>query len=303
MIRELDSPRRLAPREPTQADVDEGFTRWGTDVSRASHHMLTTGAAVLFLLPLVWMVAASLRQRGLAPPREIEWVPNPIVLDNYPAVLSLLPMWDYFFNSLKVVALAVPLTILTASWAGFAMSQLAPRTRGWLIAISLATMMVPVTAIWIPRFLVYKWMGVLDTLWALILPAVMGTSPFYVLLFYWAFARIPRELFEAARLEGAGAFRVWAMVGMPLVRPAITAVGVLSFVLYWSNFLDPLLYLSSQQNYTLPVALQALKQMLPTDFPVMMAGAVLITLPIIVMFLLAQRYFLEETRGAGWLGR
>jgi multiple sugar transport system permease protein len=303
MIRELDSPGRLLPPEPTQNEVEEGFTRWVSDLSRFSHYVLTIGAVVLFLLPLFWMFTASLRERGLPPPRQIELFPSPAVLSNYPIVMGLLPMGDYLMNSLKVVALAVPITILTASWAGFAMAQLGPRVRNWLFAISLATMMVPVTAIWIPRFIVYKWLNVLDSLGALVMPSIMGTSPFYVLIFYWAFRRIPAELYEAARLEGAGAFRIWALIGMPLARAAITAVGVLSFVLYWSNFMDPLLYLSSQDNYTLPVGLQALKQMLPTDFPVMMAGSVLITLPVIIMFLLAQRYFFEETRGAGWLGR
>ena len=110
-------------------------------------------------------------------------------------------------------------------------------------------------------------------------------------------------MYESARLEGAGAFRIWAQIAMPLARPAIVAVAVLSFVFYWSNFLDPLLYLNNQQNYTLPVGLQSLQQMQPTAFPLLMAGAVFITVQVIIMFILAQRYFLQDTRGAGWLGR
>jgi multiple sugar transport system permease protein len=96
---------------------------------------------------------------------------------------------------------------------------------------------------------------------------------------------------------------VWVSIAMPLSRPAIVAVAVLAFVLYWSNFIDPLLYLNNQQNYTLPVGLQALQQMVPTNFPILMAGAVLITLPVIVMFMFAQGWFLEDARGAGWIGR
>ena len=168
---------------------------------------------------------------------------------------------------------------------------------------SLAALMVPVTALWLTRFIIYKWLGVLDTLWAVTLPAFMGSSPFYVLLFYWSFVRVPVELYEAARLEGAGAFRIWASIAMPISKPAIVAVAVLSFVFYWSNFIDPLLYLNDQRNYPLSIGLQFLQQMQPTAFPLLMAGAVLITIPVIIMFMLAQKFFLQDVRGAGFLGR
>jgi multiple sugar transport system permease protein len=286
----------------TQQKVDEGFTRWMADLSRVSHYVLLVLAGAIFVIPLVWMVGASLRQTGQAPPSQIEWIPNPIVLANYSTVYNdLLPFGTFLANSLKVVAIAVPITIITASWAGFAMAQLSPRPRAWLMVVSLATLMVPVTALWLTRFIIYKWIGVLDTHWALIIPSIMGSTPFYVLLFYWTFTRIPAELYEAAQLEGAGALRVWAWIAMPLARPSIVAVAVLSFVLYWSNFIDPLLYL--RRDYTLPVGLQFLQQMQPTNFPLLMAGAVMITIPVIIMFVLAQRYFLQDARGAGWLGR
>jgi multiple sugar transport system permease protein len=305
MVSKLDIVEPIEPRLHTQPQVDEGFTHWTRDLSRASYRVLLVLVLVLFSLPLVWMLGASVRQAGLPPPSQLEWLPNPIVFDNYVTVLngSLIPFGSYLANSLKVVAIAVPATIITASWAGFAMAQIAPRPRAWLMILSIATLMIPVTALWVTRFVIYKWIGVLDSLWAVILPSFMGTSPFYVLLFYWTFTRIPAELFESARLEGASAMRVWASIAMPLSRPAIVAVAVLAFVLYWSNFIDPLLYLNNQQNYTLPVGLQALQQMVPTNFPILMAGAVLITLPVIVMFMFAQGWFLEDARGAGWIGR
>ncbi len=183
------------------------------------------------------------------------------------------------------------------------MAQIAPRPRGWLILASVAALMVPVTVLWLTRFLVYKWVGALNSLWALILPSFMGTSPFYVLLFYWTFSRISSDLYELARLDGAGAFRVWLSIAIPLSKPAITAVAVLAFVAYWSNYIDPLLYLSSQKDFTLPVGLQALQQMPAIEFPRLLAGAVMITVPVVVMFVIAQRYFLQDLRGAGWLGR
>jgi multiple sugar transport system permease protein len=294
----------IEQRRHTQQKIEEGFSRWTRDLSTVSHYVLTAAAAAVFIIPLIWMLGASLRQPGLAPPSQIEWIPDPIVLNNYWTVVNdLLPFWQYLGNSLIVVAIAVPATVITASWAGFAMAQIAPRPRAWLMFLSFATLMVPVTALWLTRFIIYKSLGILDTLWALVIPSIMGSTPFYVLLFYWTFVRVPAELYEAARLEGAGAFRVWAWIAMPLARPAITAVAVLSFVLYWSNFIDPLLYLNNQQNYTLPVGLQSLQQMHPTAYPLLMAGAVLITVPVIIMFVSAQRHFLQENRSAGWLGR
>lgn len=301
----INAPHTLpeAP-QPTQVDVDRGFTHWTHDLSSVAHHVLTISAALVFVIPLLWMIGASLRQAGLAPPGRLEWIPDPIVFTNYGTVFNdLLPFAQYLTNSLIVVAIAVPATVITASWAGFAMAQMTPRSRNMLIVVSLATLMVPVTALWLTRFIIYKSLGVLDTLWALVLPSFMGSSPFYVLLFYWTFVRISTELYEAAQLEGASAFRVWASIAMPLARPSIVAVSVLSFVLYWSNFIDPLLYLTDQRNYTLPLGLQSLLQMAPTEFPLLMAGAVMITVPVIVMFIFAQKHFLQDSRGAGWLGR
>ncbi|HEX8231716.1 MAG TPA: carbohydrate ABC transporter permease [Chloroflexia bacterium] len=301
MIREWDSERYLEPQ--TDQDISEGLNRLERDAGRMGHVVFSMLVAVLFLLPLIWMLGASVRKVGLPPPNQLEWIPNPIELSNYLRIFELLPLGSYTLNSLKVVLVAVPLTIITASWAGFAMSQVAPRPRTWLIVASLVALMVPVTALWLTRFLIYKWIGVLDSLWALILPSFMGTSPLFVLLFYWTFSRIPGELYESARLDGAGALRIWGRIAMPLSRASIVAVGVLAFVFFWSNFIDPVLYLNQQQNYTLPMGLQSLQQMQPTNFPLLIAGAVVITVPVIVMFMFAQRFFLQETRGAGWLGR
>lgn len=301
MIRDWDSERYFEPQ--TDRDISEGLNRLERDAGSVGHVVFSMMVAVFFLLPLLWMLGASVRKVGLPPPNQLEWVPNPIDVSNYARIFEMLPLGSYTLNSLKVVLVAVPLTIITASMAGFAMSQIAPRPRAWLIVASLVALMVPVTALWLTRFLVYKWIGVLDSLWALILPAFMGTSPLFVLLFYWTFSRIPQEMYESARLDGAGAFRVWGQIAMPLSRASIVAVGVLAFVFYWSNFIDPLLYLNQQENYTLPIGLQSLQQMQPTNFPLLIAGAVVITVPVIVMFMFAQRYFLQETRGAGWLGR
>lgn len=243
---------------------------------------------------MFWMVVASLRPVGLPMPTQIQWWPDPATLSNYRDIFRVVPMARYALNSAIVILAVVPLTLLTTSLAGFAMAQLPARLRDSLVALLVAALMVPLMSVWLTRFMVYKWLGVLDTLGALILPGLMGSSPLYVLIMFWAFRRIPIASFEAARLDGASAPRIWWSIGLPQVRPALLAVTVLSFERHWGNFLDPLLYINDPRWYTLPVALQGLQQLHPSDWPWMMAAAVLVTLPAVVVFIVAQRHFLRE---------
>jgi len=252
--------------------------------------------AVVFLLPLYLMVSGALRETG-APSRTPDLVPWPLAWENFSTAFDLVDIPRYTVNSLVVVAFAVPLTVLTASWAAFAMTRLPRRWAGALVVVLLVTLMVPLTALLVPRFVIFRHLGVIDTFVPLIAPALMGTSPFYVLLYYWAFKRLPGELFEAARLEGLGPLAIWRRVAMPLVRPVTVAVAVLAFVFTWGNFLDPLVYLFDPDKYTLPLGLRALASLDRTNYPLLMAGCVAATLPVVLAFLYVQRYFLQEFRG------
>lgn len=261
-------------------------------------HLVPLLVAVLFLLPLVWMLTASLRDPTLPPPRTIEWLPDPITPGNYGAVFELLPFGRYLLNSFIVVAVAVPLTLVTSSMAGFAMALLERRSRVQLVVLAVALLMVPVTALWLTRFLLFRWAGLTDSLVALIVPALAGSSPLFVLLYYWTFRRVPSEVFEMARLDGAGVLATWRRIALPQAIPTSIAVAVLTFILYWSDFVSPLLYLRSQDLYTLPMGLRQLQQLDPSDWPLLMAGAVLLAVPAIGFFLIVQHLFLGE-RGLG----
>ncbi|HEX2497065.1 MAG TPA: hypothetical protein VHK46_09545, partial [Gaiellaceae bacterium] len=162
--------------------------------------------AVAFLLPLWFMVSGSLREPGLPPPRAPELIPSPISTASYHEAFDLVDLTLYTVNSLIVAALTVPLAVLVASLAGFAMLLVAGRARVVLVGFSFAALMIPVTALLVPRFTMFRWLGLIDTWVPLIAPALLGLSPFYVLLFYWSFRRLPLELFEAARLEGMSPF-------------------------------------------------------------------------------------------------
>ncbi len=261
-------------------------------------HALPLLVAALFLLPLLWMITASLREPGLPPPRTVEWLPTSPTPANYAEVFELLPFGRYLANSLAVVALAVPLTVVSASMAGFAMALLERRSRAALVVLSVALLLVPVTATWLTRFLLFNAVGLTDSLLALVVPALAGSSPLFVLIYYWAFRRVSADVFEMAHLDGAGPFTTWLRVGLPAVIPASVAVAVLTFILYWSDFISPLLYLRDQGLYTLPLGLRQLQQLDPTGWPLLMAGAVMLTLPAVLFFLLVQHLFLGE-RGIG----
>lgn len=256
-------------------------------------HVLSVAVAALFLVPLVWVVAASLRSPGLPPPRGIEWLPDPVSLEGYARLTQLLPFGRYLLNSLIVVAAAVPITLLVASWAGFAIARLSDVHRRRLVVLSVALLLVPATALWLTRYLVFRQIGILDSLGALIAPAFMGSSPLFVLLFYWAFRRLPAELYDSARLDGAGPFVTWRRVAVPLTLPTIAAVALLTFLLYWSDFLGPQLYLRSQDLYTLPVGLRQLQTLDRTNWPMLMAGSVVLAIPAVLVFGVVQRWFLR----------
>jgi multiple sugar transport system permease protein len=264
-------------------------------------HLPAILIAAGFLLPLVYMVTGSLRKPGLPPPRTPEFLPWPPSGRSYERAFELVDLGRYLANSILVAGITVPLTLLVASWAGFAMARLPARVSRVLIGASLVALMVPLTALLVPRFVIFKTLGLTDTYVPLIASALLGTSPFYVLLYYWSFRRLPRDLFDAARVEGLRPTAVWWRVGMPLVKPVTVAVGVLAFAFSWSNFLDPLVYLSDADKFTLPLGLRSLAQLGQQDYPVLLAGAVTATLPVIGAFLYVQQFFLGRTRNLGML--
>lgn len=256
----------------------------------------------VFLFPLVWMVSYSLRATNLPPPTRLEFFAPPFALENYTRLDAYMNVAQLTWNSLHVVILAVPLTLVFASFAGFAIAQLPAQWRTFLLTVCVALMLVPAVATWIPRFILFTELGWTDTVLPLLAPTVMGANPFFVILFALAFRRVPMEVYESAYLDGAHALRIWWSVAMPLARPATIAVATLAAVFYWSNYIDPFLYLRTEENYTLPYGVQLLEMAQENNFPLLMAASVLVVVPVLVLFLIAQRYFLQGKISERWLG-
>ncbi len=257
-------------------------------------------AAALWALPAALLVLGSLRGRGQPPPVGLELLPSEPSLASWRAVVDLLPVDLYARNSLLVVLVAVPLTILVASLAGFAIRLLSPRWRRRAIVLVLAVLFVPSSAVWATRLELYRALGIADTLAALMAPALVATTPFYVLVYAFAFSRLHDDQLDAAVVDGAGVMRLWWSIGLPNARPATAAVATLAFAWHWGNFLDPLLYVQDPGLTTLPMGLSLLQSLNPTDFPLLLAGAALVAIAPIVVLLAGQRHFLDPS---DWISR
>jgi multiple sugar transport system permease protein len=258
------------------------------------YYFLAISVSLIFILPLFWMISASLRLPGMPPPRSIEWIPSPISWENYQTIFEILPLGKYVFNSLFVSLVAIPVTLLVSSLAGFGMSQLRYKERKLLLALNIGLLALPITALWLTRYILFSWFGITDSYLALLAPAFMGTSPLFILLFYWTFHRIPAEIIESARLDGADVYSIWWRIALPQAIPAVIVVSILTFMYNWNDFINPMLYLRSQNLYTLAVGLQQLQQLDKTNWPLLIAASVVMTLPPVLLLLFLQRYFFSD---------
>ncbi|MBG0568833.1 carbohydrate ABC transporter permease [Actinoplanes aureus] len=249
---------------------------------------------LVFVPPLVLLVSGSLTEPGQPPPPTPRLLPEPLSAAGYEHAWSLGSLGRATLNSVLVAAVAVPLSVLVAAWAGFALARSSRRLVTVVVTASLLALMAPATALLLPRFVIFRFLGLTDTLVPLIAPALLGASPLYVLVYYLAFRGLPADLYDTCRLCDLTPARTWWRFALPVVRPVTAALTALSFILTWSNFLDPLVYVYDRDLFTLPLALRSLSVLDPTNFPVFLAGAVVATLPPVIVFVLAQRWFLRS---------
>ena len=265
--------------------------------------VLVALACALFAVPLVLMLSGALRLPGAPPPTSFEWWPAQPSLQALMDAFRLVPLAGALFNSLWVTAVAVPLTLLVASSAGFAMTRLPRHAQLLWLTLLLLAASIPLTAVLIPRFVLFHALGLSTGYVPLIAPALTGGSPLFVLLFFTAMRRLPPDLVETARLEGMGFARIWWRVALPLVRPTTFAVGMLAGILFWGNFMEALLYLKAERQLTAPLMLHALDLLGATQWPVLLAGSAAVTLPVVLAFVLLQGYLINRERGGAWFVR
>ena len=276
---------------------DRRRTNWG---KLALHLGLILGSS-LMLLPFLWMVSTSLKL-----PREIftfppTWIPSEFAWSNYTKALTAMPFGRFYLNSLTVAIAVTLLTILTSALAAFAFARLRFRGRDTLFLIYLATLMIPFTVLLIPNFILIRQFNWYDSYQALILPPAFSAFATFLLRQY--FRGIPQELDDAARMDGASSFRIWWQIIMPNSAPVIAALAIFVFLGNWNEFLWPLVVTNSPEMRTIPVGLSAFQGQFNVRWELLMAAAVVAMLPIIVVYLFAQQWFIKGITITGMGGR
>ena len=263
------------------------------------YYAFMTALVVVFIAPLVWMVSASLSPEAQVLSIPPAFVPRQIQWDNYVAVWEVIPR--FLYNSVKISTLSVLGSLFVSSLAAYAFARLEFVGRDVAFAVLLSTLMVPTVVTLIPLYIIYRNIGWIDTHYPLIVPRVLH-SVFAIFLLRQFFKSIPQDLEDAAEIDGASTFQIYWKIMLPQVKPALAAVGIFGFLDSWNDLFGPLIFLNSIGNQTLPVALALFQGEFFSQVSVLMAGATLTVLPVLVVYMSAQRYFLQSITLTGIKG-
>lgn len=265
--------------------------------------ILTVGAAVM-MVPLLWTVSTSLKTRDKVSIRRLELIPDPVAFENYPNLLEIQPIDRYTRNTLIIVVGSLFGALVPCTLAGYAFARIPFPGRQYLFGILLATMMLPYVVRIIPLFLFFDEIGWTRTFGPLILPRVLGHNAFYIFLYRQFFRGIPNEIYDSARIDGCSEFGVWWRIFMPMSRPVIAAVSIFAFEFAWNDFLNPLIYLGSNQElWTLALGLNALQGFEGADssLNLVMTFAMLMIIPMLVVFYFGQKHLITGVTASGSL--
>jgi len=272
----------------------------GAWFDRALIALLLLGSLVM-LLPFAWMFSTSWRLARDSFSLPPQWLPTAWRIENYHEVLKTIPFVQFVLNSLKVTVLITAGQLATCAMAAYAFARLRFPGRDTLFLVFLSQLMVPQQVTIIPVFILIRVLGLLDTHWALIIPALV--SAFGTFLLRQFFLTIPHELDEAARVDGAGYLRTFLQIILPLAGPGLSTLAIFTFNFYWNEFFRPLLFISTWDRMTLPLGLTIMKGYLGVgNVAAIMAGVSMSIVPVLLVFLLAQRYLIEGVTLTGIKG-
>jgi multiple sugar transport system permease protein len=267
---------------------------------RSSHSLWQTLRIILLvviaffmLMPFVWLVTSSLKTQVNIFQYPPQWIPDPVMWENYPNALTAKPFFLYFRNTMTIVALNVLAVVFAASFCAYGFARIRFPGRDFWFSVVLATLFLPYAILIVPSFMIFSRLGWVDTLLPLTVPLFFGGGAFNIFLLRQFFRTIPEELADAARIDGTSEFGIYWRIMMPLSKPALITVAIFQFLFSWNDLLGPIIYLRSQQNFTIAVGLAGFQSQLSNSWDLLMAAATAMTLPIIILFFLAQRYFIQ----------
>ena len=278
---------------PGVAQRDTRLTfRQRTTLRHTLIHLFLLGGVVVMFIPLAWTLSTSLKSPGevyIFPPT---WIPKQILWSNYLKAVTTIPFFLYLWNTAYITLASIVGKVISITLVAFAFARLQWRGRDAVFLLMLSTMMLPPHITLIPQFILFKYWGWIDTFKPLIVPAFFG-GPWLTFLVRQYFMTLPRELDDAARIDGCSSFGVYSRIIMPMAKPAILIVIIYVFNGTWNEFLLPLVFLQSPENFTLALGLRMFQGESSTSWNLLMAASLLTMLPVIVLFFFSQRMFIQ----------
>ncbi|HPE68060.1 MAG TPA: carbohydrate ABC transporter permease [Thermotogota bacterium] len=265
-------------------------------IRRGTIYALLVLLAVFFSFPFFWVLSTSFKTAVDVYTWPPKWIPNPPTLENYRIVLQKLPIFRYFFNTLLITGMGILMNVVLAALAAYPLARLRFKGRNLIFTFILLPMMIPMQGSLIVNFITIIKMNLYNSYLAVVLPSAV--SIFGIFLMRQHYLSIPKELEDAARIDGCNEFQLWWRIMLPMVRPATTSLAIFSFTAYWNSFLWPLIVLNDSEKFPLQVGLSNLSSMFEGNFRQICAGIIISTIPILVFFFFTQRFFIEGYQGA-----
>ncbi|HEX2742709.1 MAG TPA: carbohydrate ABC transporter permease [Rubrobacter sp.] len=261
-------------------------------------YLAVTVGSLVMVLPFAWMLLGSVKDLGQLYRVPPNWIPDPFVFQNYVNAWTSVPFDTGYINSTIVTVSVVLVNLLTCSMAAYAFARIEFPFRHVLFILFLATLMVPEQVTIIPLYIIIKNVGLIDTLLSLIIPYALFNA-FGVFLLRQFIKGLPIDLEEAAIVDGANRWTIYWRIILPLIRPALAAFGIFTFLFQWNNFFRPLIFLNSIENYTVPLAINFFRGQYATDFALLMAGSAISIVPVLIVYIIGQRHIIEGIATTG----
>lgn len=255
---------------------------------------------VMALIPFVWMVSASLKTSVDVFSIPMKWIPETLHWENFVSIWERVPLLTYFKNTGILAVIVTFMQILTSSFAAYAFAKMSFKGRDILFMCYIGTIAVPWQVYMVPQFIMMRALGLYDTIWALVV--LQSFSAFGVFLMRQFYLGIPNELSEAARIDGLSEYGIWARIMLPLAKPAIATLCIFTFVNTWNDYMGPMIYLTTDVKKTIQVGLRRFIQAYSADYNLIMAASLCSLVPVTVIFLFLQRYFIEGIATTGLKG-
>jgi multiple sugar transport system permease protein len=293
----ISDPAPLTPKRPSRRRRTLRKIR-----ASAAKHVVLIALSAVFALPLAWMILTSFKSAAQALAQPVVWWPHPFLAGNYPQLFSALPFFRFFWNTFLYAGITIVGVCISSSLVAYGFSRLRWPGRDAVFYVMLMTLIMPFVCTLIPLFILYKHVNWIGSYLPLEVPTFFGSSVFSTFLLRQFFMTIPQSLSDAARIDGASEFYIYSRIILPLAKPAMATVILFQFIYCWNDFLGPLIYISNQSSYPLSLGLNLILGDYTTNWAWVMAGATAATAPIVILFFLTQRTFIQGIALTGTKG-